>query len=149
MFDHERLDVYRVSLEFVAWAYAHCRSLQGADRHARDQLLRASQSIPLNIAEGNGKLPSPDRLKSLRIALGSALECGAILDVLKVCGAMTEDAAMQGKRLLERIVAMLTRMTRGNGEMKDEAVEYECEYEYDARSRGEPSSPPNAAPPRR
>ena len=143
MFDHERLDVYRVSLEFVAWAYGHCRSLEGPDRHARDQLLGASQSIPLNIAEGNGKLPSPDRQKSLRIALGSALECAAILDVLQVCGAMTGDGAMDGKRLLERIVSMLTRMTRGNGEMKEEAVEYEyayeCEYEYeqDARKRGE------------
>jgi four helix bundle protein len=28
--------------------------LKAIDRHARDQLLRASQSIPLNIAEGNG-----------------------------------------------------------------------------------------------
>jgi len=124
-----------VSLGFVAWAYGHCRSLGGSARHARDQLVRASQSIPLNIAEGNGKLPSPDRLKSLRIALGSVLECGAILDVLRVCGGMTGDPAMDGKRLLGRVVAMLTRMTRENGEMKDEAVEYECEYEYDYRTR--------------
>ncbi|MGE3309971.1 MAG: four helix bundle protein [Limisphaerales bacterium] len=79
--------MYRVSLEFVSWAYTHARSLEGPDRHARDQMLRASQSIPLNIAEGNGKLPSPDRLKSLRIALGSALECAAALDVPRVCGA--------------------------------------------------------------
>jgi len=152
MYDHERLDVYRVRLEFVAWAYGHCRSVQGADRHARDRLVRASQSISLNIAEGNGKLPSPDRLKSLRIALGSALECGAILDVLRVSGAMTGEAAMDGKRLLERVLAMLTRMTRGNGEMKDEVVEHECEYEYeydcDSRNQGEPGSPQNAALPR-
>jgi four helix bundle protein len=145
MFDHERRDVYRVGLEFVAWAYGHCRSLEGADRHARDQLLRASQSIPLNIAEGNGKLPSADRLKSQRIALGSALECAAILDVLRVCGALRGEAALEGKRMLERIVAMLTRMTRGNGEIKEEAVEYEYECEYDERRRGEPADAPNAA----
>jgi hypothetical protein len=48
MFDHERRDVYRVGLEFVAWAYGHRRCPEGADRHARDQLLRASRSIPLN-----------------------------------------------------------------------------------------------------
>jgi len=64
MFDQERLDVYRVSLVFTAWAYGHYRSLEVPDRHARDQLLKASQSIPLNIAEGSGKVPSPDRLKS-------------------------------------------------------------------------------------
>lgn len=144
LFDHERLDVYRVSLEFVAWAYGHCRSLEGVDRHARDQLLRASQSIPLNIAEGNGKLPSPDRRRSLRIALGSALECAAILEVLRVCGAMSGEAVMDGKRLLERIVSMLTRMTRGNEEMKDGAFEYECGC--DGRRQGEPGGPPNARP---
>lgn len=60
MFDHEKLDVYRVAIKFVTWSYQLCKRLKGADRHARDQLLRASHSIPLNIAEGNGKLPSPD-----------------------------------------------------------------------------------------
>ncbi len=49
MSDHESLDVYWGGLEFVAWAYGHCRSLEGPDRHARDQPLRASQSIPLNM----------------------------------------------------------------------------------------------------
>jgi hypothetical protein len=43
-FDHERLDVYRIA-----------KSLNGAERHALDQWLRTAQSIPLNIAEGNGK----------------------------------------------------------------------------------------------
>ena len=54
-FGHEQLDVYRVSIRYVAWAYETAKRLKGIDRHARDQLLRASQSIPLNIAEGNGK----------------------------------------------------------------------------------------------
>ena len=54
-FGHEKLDVYRISIEYVSWVYTHCDKLSGTQRHARDQLLRASQSIPLNIAEGNGK----------------------------------------------------------------------------------------------
>jgi four helix bundle protein len=134
MFDHEKLDVYRVSVEFVAWAYHRAKSLEGPDRHARDQLLRASQSIPLNIAEANGNLPSPDRLRSWRIALGSTLECAAILDVLHVCGAMNGDESREGKQLLERIAAMLTRMTHRDLQLKDEAAEDACEYEYESRS---------------
>ena len=59
--DHEKLDVYQVSLDFASWAYEQCRALKGADRHARDQLLRASQSISFNIAEGCGKLPRAER----------------------------------------------------------------------------------------
>ena len=110
MFDHEKLDVYRVSIEFVSWAHHLCLKLRGTHRHTRDQLLRAAQSIPLNIAEGNGKLPSPDRQRFLRIALGSALECAAILDVLLVCCAITPEICSTGKQFLGRIVAMLTKM---------------------------------------
>jgi len=51
-FGHEQLDVYRLSVDYVAWSYALAKELSGVDRHARDQLLRAAQSIPLNVAEG-------------------------------------------------------------------------------------------------
>jgi hypothetical protein len=79
------------------------------------------------------------------------LECAAILDVLRVCGALRGEAALEGKRMLGRVVAMLTRMNRGNGEIKEEAVEYEYEYEYeyDERRHGEPAGAPKAARPRR
>jgi four helix bundle protein len=70
-FDHERLDVYRIA-----------KSLNGAERHARDQWLRAAQSIPLNIAEGNGKQSLKDKNRFFEIARGSALECAAIHDIL-------------------------------------------------------------------
>ena len=138
MFDHEKLDVYRVSIEFVTWSYRSCEDLKGADRHARDQLLRASQSIPLNIAEGNGKLPSADRQRYLRIALGSALECAATLDVLRACGAIEPDVAQAGKDLLVRIVAMLTKMTSRPMHLREEVeYEYEYAYEYDSTGRGQ------------
>ncbi len=130
MFDHEKLDSYRVSIDFVAWSYRMCEGLKGVQRHARDQLLRASQSIPLNIAEGNGKLPSADRQRFLRIALGSALECAATLDVLTVCQAISSETAADGKRLLVRIVSMLTKMASIAFQVR-EKLEYEYENEYD------------------
>jgi hypothetical protein len=52
-FGHEQLDVYRAAIEYVGWAYRLCEGLQG-HRNAKEQLLRASQAIPLNIAEGKG-----------------------------------------------------------------------------------------------
>ena len=48
----------------------------------RGQLDRASTSIPLNIAEGNGKYTALDRCKFFDTARGSALGCAACLDVL-------------------------------------------------------------------
>ncbi|MCK6557421.1 four helix bundle protein [Candidatus Binatia bacterium] len=56
--------------------------------HPKEQLLLASQAIPPNIAEGNGKATDGDRRRYFEIACGSALECGAIQDVLEVCGAL-------------------------------------------------------------
>ena len=54
IFDHEKLDVYRLSIDYVAFSYVIATALTGNNRHARDQWLRAAQSIPLNITEGNG-----------------------------------------------------------------------------------------------
>ena len=52
---HEKLDVYRLSIAYIAWVYEKADSLTGVHRPARGQWLRASQSIRLNIAEGDGK----------------------------------------------------------------------------------------------
>ena len=82
IFDHDRLDVYRLSIEYVASSFAVAKDLNGCHRHARDQWLRAAQSLPLNIAEGNGKRSLKDRSRFLDIARGSALECVAIQDIL-------------------------------------------------------------------
>ena len=65
---HERLDVYRLAIDYVAWVYVKATSLDGIHRAARDQWLRASQSMPLNIAEGNGKTADADRRRYFEIA---------------------------------------------------------------------------------
>jgi hypothetical protein len=45
---HEKLDGYRLSIGSMAWVYEKADGLTGNHRSARDQWLRASQSIPLN-----------------------------------------------------------------------------------------------------
>ena len=62
-FGHEKLDVCRAAIEYVGWVYRFCESLKGR-RNAKDQLLRASQALPLNIAEGNGKATDDDRRRT-------------------------------------------------------------------------------------
>ena len=111
-FGHEKLDVYRIALDYVCFVNKICSALRGPNRFARDQLYRASQSIPLNVAEGNGKTSERDRKNFFEIARGSALECAAIQDVLCLGEAITETENCSGKELLNRIVAMLTRMSR-------------------------------------
>jgi four helix bundle protein len=122
--DHENLDVYKTSVDFAAWAYALCKGLTGNNRFARDQLLRASQSIALNIAEGCGKAPAGERGRFFQIASGSARECAAVLDILERCGAVSPDHTKTGKALLVRIVAMLTRMIEGLRQVREDGAVY-------------------------
>ncbi len=65
IFVHEKLDVCRLSVEYVAFTYSIANALSHNNRHTRDQWLRAAPSIPLNIAEGNGKHSLKDRNRFL------------------------------------------------------------------------------------
>ena len=93
---------------------------------SRDQLERAATSIPLNIAEGNGKSTVKDRCRFFYIARGSALECAACLDVLARKGLMEEEQSIGGKTKLKEIVSMLIGLSRSqeNDWICEEADEY-------------------------
>jgi four helix bundle protein len=109
-FDHERLDLYRLSIDYVAGSFETAQPLEGLYRHARHHWLRAAQSIPLSIAKGHDKRSLKDRARFLDIARGSALECAAIQGILvRTKGIKVQDDA-EMKVILHRIVAMLTRM---------------------------------------
>jgi four helix bundle protein len=112
-FDHEKLEVYREAIAFIAWLSA---LLEGTVRigDVKDQLDRASTSIPLNIAEGNGKYAPKDRCRFFDIAYGSALECAAGLDVLVAKAKLTPDQIRCGKERLQKIVRMLMGLIKRN-----------------------------------
>jgi four helix bundle protein len=135
-FDHERLDVYRLSIDYLAFSYQIAKGLTGVNRPARDQWPRAAQSIPLNIAEGNGKQSLKDKNRFFEIARGSALECASIHDVLRACDAIDDDSNGHGKRDLKRIVSMLSRLIQRTAGASEDRIEYEyrdAEYEYEAQ----------------
>jgi len=66
--DHERLDVYRLALDFLVFAHQVLETLPRGRAHLSDQLTRASTSIVLNIAEGAGK-----HSKAVKVLLASGL----------------------------------------------------------------------------
>ncbi len=93
MLSWKRLEVYQRSIEFFTHALEIISELP-TKGHAdiADQLRRAAQSQPLNIAEGApqgdflrgaGRTSRPDVAKHYTIARGSAMECAAVLDVMK------------------------------------------------------------------
>ena len=113
-FDHEKLNVYQVSLAFTEWVGEFLGSVE-AKAAAKDQLDRAATSIPLNVAEGNGKFSKRDRARFFDIARGSALEAAASLDVLVSRKLTTKSHVDPPKEQLVQIVNMLMRLLKGLG----------------------------------
>ena len=108
LLDAEKLDAYRVALEFQAVA-VHLVPKRGC-AELRDQLDRASISIVLNIAEGCGRRSPADKGRFYSMARGSATECAAILDLLGVRGLVDDRLHRRARSLLVRVVQMLTRL---------------------------------------
>src|SRR2546427_2387409 len=108
LLDAEKLDCYRIALEFQAVA----GQLVPKRGHAelRDQLDRASISIVLNIAEGCGRRSPADKGRFYSMARGSATECAAILDLLGARGLVDDRLRNRAHALLVRTVQMLTRL---------------------------------------
>ena len=105
-FDHEKLKVYQSAIAFVAWSTELLGPIQ-SKAAVKDQLDRASTSVALNIAEGNGKFAIRDRCRFLDFARGSALECAACLDVLVAKKLLEKEIVGAGKDQLLEIVSML------------------------------------------
>jgi len=109
---HEQLDVYQLSLQLVSSAVALSEHLPRGYSSLADQLRRAAISVPLNIAEGVGKRSKAEQARFHAIARGSAMECGAILDVVKLLQGGPGEAIDRAKNLVVRIVEMLSKMCR-------------------------------------
>ena len=113
-FDHEKLEVYQIALRFVGWTHSLLEELKSGSapliRETCAQLDRASLSIVLNIAEGNGRRGTKQRARFFDDSRGSATECAACLDVLvakNVCGA---DRIEEGTVMLVSVVNMLSKL---------------------------------------
>jgi four helix bundle protein len=112
MLSFQKLDVYRCSIDFLALALEVSGRGSRGNGPILDQLKRAATSIPLNIAEAAGRTGSADAAHCYAIARGSAMECAAILDALRVLHLVESDGHQRGLELLQRIVAMLTKLCR-------------------------------------
>ena len=112
VFDHERLDVYQVSLEFPDVADGLLGHLRPKRMNLADELERASRSIVLNIAEGAGEFSVKEKARFYRMAKRSATECAAVLDLCKRYKVGEESARKTGRELLLRIVSMLVKMAK-------------------------------------
>jgi four helix bundle protein len=134
--DHEKLEVYQASLEFITWTIPLLDRLP-KNASVRNQLDRASTSVPLNIAEGNGKFTSPERCRFFDNARGSALESAACLDVIIAKRFVCAGEIQAGKAMLVKIVSMLFGLIRSNSDVRvfEEPANYQVGKEEKGKSR--------------
>ena len=110
VFDHDKLDVYHVAIEFIGTASTIAKSLPKGRAYIADQLNRAALSVPLNIAEGAGEFSKREKKRFYRMARRSATECAAILDVCECLELSGKESVEAGKEQLRRVVSMLVRL---------------------------------------
>ena len=109
-----RFQVYEVAMETAAALRPVLEALKRLDRALEDQMRRAVASVVLNIAEG-AQRTGKDRLQHYRIAAGSAAEVRSALGLAKAWG-YAEVADLEAVDvLLDRVLAMLWRLTHGRG----------------------------------
>lgn len=109
-FLHHGLQVYHLAVEFYGKLSILAASLPWRHIHLSDQMLRGGASIGLNLAEGSHEFSKPEKRRFYRIALRSAGETAAALELIRSAG--LADPAVIDARLaeLDRIIAMLTRL---------------------------------------
>ena len=111
-FDHEKLTVYGVALDFVAQADAIAQQLPPGRGYLCDQLRRAATSIALNIAEGAGEFSPDEKTRFYRMARRSATECAAINDVCKRLELIDEELYATARQTLLETTALLVGLIR-------------------------------------
>lgn len=105
--EFKQLIVYQKVLQVYSELESKVLSIKTLDRSLKDQLKRAAASIILNIAEGSSGFNHADRKNFLVISRGSAFECIAILDIIRIT---TKQHFSEIEIALEEISKMLYKM---------------------------------------
>ena len=110
LFEHEELDVYQLALQIIAWLEPLLSTLScSADLKAK--LDKATTSVVLNIAEGNGRFTGAEQAAFYEIAFTAAAQSSSLLDL-----AAADDSAASridpGREWLQRIASMLSCLSK-------------------------------------
>jgi len=106
---HDKLLAYQLALQLLREA----QDLNVTDARSRDQLLRASKSVCLNIAEAAGRLSDADKKRVYAIARGECCETAAVIDVARQARECDPDKGRQARDTAGRVFyGLLTGLLR-------------------------------------
>ena len=105
-----RFETLEVSIEVVRSLRGPLKSLRTKNLNLFLQIRKATESIALNIAEGNRRT-GKDRLHHFRIAAGSANEVRTALRIAVAWGEVEPVTIRNTLDLLDQVLAMLWRLS--------------------------------------
>ena len=144
-FQHERLRVYHVAVEFAADVYEIVALLPVRCRSLGDQLFRAATSIVLNIAEGAAEYPTAEKARFYRFSRRSAAECAAAAAILIRVGASSDPRLAQLAPRANAIAGMLTLLIHHVVKSNPRRARRTRSKEPEVAQRMEPHRPRRAA----
>jgi four helix bundle protein len=122
-FPFEQLHAYQLSLDWAEAVSAFCERFESKlSRAYVDQFQRASLSIPLNLAEGNGRWHLAEKRQFFWIARGSIFECVPLLEPLKRKKLISEDEYRDCRDHLDHLGKMLTNLVKAHGGLNDKTL---------------------------
>jgi four helix bundle protein len=111
-FIFEKLEVYQKALDFAEQVSKLTSVFLRPGWHLVDQFNRASLSVALNIAEGDGRRTGADRGRFFITARGSVHECIPLIEMCRRRDLLPPDVCAQLKREAEVLAKMLSGMIR-------------------------------------
>src|SRR5438034_8665932 len=108
---HTKLDVFKISGEFVLNCYKETKFFPADEKFAlTQQIRRAAVSVHLNLAEGSSRKSSAERKRFYEIARGSVIEIDTAFDIAAGLEYVTKEKLEHTGCLLKRIFQMLSKM---------------------------------------
>ncbi|HKJ32468.1 MAG TPA: four helix bundle protein [Balneolales bacterium] len=109
--NHKRLNVWKMSLEFVATIYKLTANFPTEERYGlTSQMRRAAVSVLSNISEGAARKSPKDRKRFYEIARSSLVEIDAQLEISLRLNFLNVKNIKQASKQMNEIFAMLTKL---------------------------------------
>ena len=109
--DLHKLDVYRSALQLYRQVGQIVAGFVRGEAELRNQMRRASRSVPFNIGEGVGKRGRA-RAAGYEVALGETKELIVALDCVEIDELAPARDVIAAQELADRAAAMLTKLIR-------------------------------------
>ena len=132
-FKFESLEVWQLALAYNDLVYSLADKLpKSEDYNLKSQLIRASTSIALNIAEGSTSQSDAEQARFLGMALRSLVETVACLRLIQRRGyaidpALAQETELQGGKLFAKLQSF--RSSIGPRQARELAANYETHEE--------------------